>query len=124
VSFFGFILYALVVNIANWSVMGRIFFPDAMWLLLAFWVAPAAAGLGLSSMVIVSARVKGFQEAYQLGGTMVLPVILLVIGQAAGVIYFDTLMVLFLGAIFWGANALLLWIGARSFQRSEMIAQL
>ncbi|MGD2057392.1 MAG: ABC transporter permease subunit [Anaerolineales bacterium] len=124
VSFFGFIVYALVVNIANWSVMGRIFFPNLMWILLAFWVAPAAAGLGLSSMVIVSARVKGFQEAYQLGGSMVLPIVLLVIGQAAGVIYFNTLMVVLLGAVFWSVNALLLWIGARSFHRSEMIAQL
>lgn len=124
VTFFGFLLYTLVVNLAGWSIMGRVFFPNTMWLVLAFWVAPAAAGLGLSSMVIVSARVKGFQEAYQLGGSMVLPIILLVIGQAAGVIYFNTFVVFLLGVIFWAINALLLWVGARSFERSEMIAQL
>lgn len=124
VSLFGFVLYALVVNAAAWPIMGRLFFPNTMWIVLALWVAPAAAGLGLSSMVIVSARVKGFQEAYQLGGSMVLPIVLLVIGQAAGVIYFNSFVVFLLGTFFWLVNALLLWLGSRMFKRSEMIAQL
>ncbi len=104
--------------------MGRIFFPTTMWLVLVIWVTPAVAGLGLGTMVLVSVRVQGFQEAYQLGGAVVLPILLLVIGQAAGVMYLNVGFVLLLGLVLWGVDAALLWFGTRTFRRSELTARL
>jgi ABC-2 type transport system permease protein len=124
VSLGGFVLYGLVANLAAWPVMGRIFFPNTMWWALLLWVAPAAAGLGLSSMVLVSSRVSGFQEAYQLGSVVVLPVVLLVIGQAMGVMYLSIVFVLLLGLILWLVDAALIAFGVRQFQRGELIARL
>lgn len=120
----GFVVYGLVANLAAWPTMGQIFFPNAMWLVLALWVAPAAAGLGLGAMVLASARAQGFQDAYQIGGIVVLPILLLVIGQATGVMYFNLGLVLLLGLILWLLDGLLLWLGVRTFQRSELIARL
>jgi len=119
----GFVLYAIVANLAAWSTMGRIFFPNAMWIVLALWVAPAAAGLGLGTVVLISARAQSFQEAYQLGAVLVLPVVLLVIGQATGVMYFNSGLVLLLGLVFWAVDAVLLWLGGRIFRRSELTVQ-
>jgi hypothetical protein len=124
VAWGGFILYATVANVAAWPTMGHIFFPNAMWLVLALWVAPAAAGVGLGATVLVSVRAEGFQDAYQLGAIVVLPIVLLVIGQATGVIYFSTWLVLLLGLILWLVDATLLWFGGRTFQRSELAARL
>lgn len=124
VAWVGFVLYGIVANLSAWPTMGRIFFPNAMWIVLALWVAPAAAGLGLSTMVIVSSRVATFQEAYQLGGMVVLPVMILVIGQATGVIYFSLEAVLVLGLALWAIDLALLWWGGRTFQRGEIIARL
>jgi ABC-type Na+ efflux pump permease subunit len=124
VAWGGFILYSVVANVAAWPTMGRIFFPNGMWVVLALWVAPAVAGLGLGATVIVSARVKTFQEAYQLGAIVVLPVIALLIAQATGVMYFSTGLVLLLGLVIWLINAALFWYGSRSFRRSELLAQL
>lgn len=121
VSTAGFLVYALVANLAAWPVMGRPFFPNFMWLLLAFWVAPAVAGLGLSFTVLVSIRAQGFQDAYQLGAVVVLPIILLLIGQATGVMYFSTGLVFLLGLILWIADLILLWLGGRTFQRGRLI---
>ncbi|MCD4699286.1 MAG: ABC transporter permease subunit [Phycisphaerae bacterium] len=124
VSLSGFVLYSVVANLAAWSTMGQIFFPNAMWVILALWVAPAAAGLGLSTMVLVSARARGFQEAYQIGSAVVLPILVLVIGQAAGVMYFSISLVALLGLVLWTINAILLWFGGQAFRRGEIIAQL
>ncbi len=124
VSWGGFVLYGLVANLAAWPTIGAIFFPNLMWLVLALWVAPAAAGLGLGAMVLVSARATGFQEAYQIGGAVVIPIILLVIGQATGVMYFSLGMVLLLGLILWAVDLALLWLGARTFRRGEVLARL
>ena len=124
VAWGGFILYSVVANLAAWPTMGKIFFPNLMWLVLAAWVAPAVAGLGLGVTVLVSVRAQGFQEAYQLGAIVVLPILLLVIGQATGVMYFNTWLVLLLGLLFWVVDLLILWYGGRTFRRQQLATRL
>lgn len=120
----GFVLYALSVNLGAWATMGGIFFPNLMWVVLVLWVTPAAAGLGLSTMVLISVRASTFQEAYQLGGVVVIPILAMVLGQVTGVIYFNVAAVLIVGLVLWLIDAALLWLGVHTFRRSEIIARL
>lgn len=124
VAWAGFLLYTTTANLAAWPTMGRILLPNAMWIALAGWLAPAVAGLGLGFTVVISARAQSFQEAYQLGAVVVLPILALVIGQAAGVLYFHVGLVFAIGLLFWAADAVLLWFGGRIFRRSELAARL
>jgi ABC-type Na+ efflux pump permease subunit len=124
VTLAGFVLYAVMANAAAWPLMGEVFFPNAMWIVLTLWVAPATAGLGLATMVLVSGRARGFQDAYQTGSAVVLPVLLLVFGQISGVMYFSTWAVLVLGLILWGIDAALIGFGSRAFRRGRLIARL
>ncbi len=124
VSLLAFALYSVVVNLLAAPLVGSVFFPNLMWLVLVFWVSPAAAGLGLSVMVIVSARATTFQGAYQTGSLLVLPVVLLLIGQFAGIIILSPLLALILGALLWALTLVLLRFGSRSFKRGEIIARL
>jgi ABC-type Na+ efflux pump permease subunit len=124
VAWGGFLLYAIVANVASWPTMGQVFFPNLMWIVLALWVAPAAAGVGLGTTVLISVRAQGFQDAYQLGAIVVLPIVLLFIGQATGVMYFSLGLVVLLGLVLWAVDAALLWLGGRTFQRSELAARL
>jgi len=123
VAWGGFVVYALVANLAAWPTMGRIFFPTGMWFVLALWVAPAVAALGLGATVLVSSKVSTFQEAYQIGAVVVLPVILLVVGQAAGVVVLSAGLVAVIGLVFWAVAVVLLWYGARTFRRGELMAR-
>jgi ABC-type Na+ efflux pump permease subunit len=120
----GMVAYTLVVNAIGWPALGRIFFPNLTWIVLVVWVAPAAAGLGLGAMVLVSSRTRTFQEAYQVGGVVVLPVIAVLIGQFAGIITFDLGFALVMGLVLWLIVAAMLWYGIRSFQRVSLLAQL
>ncbi len=124
VSWLGFVLYAIVANLAAWGTIGKVFFPNLMWVILVLWVAPGAAGLGLSTMVLVSSRASGFQDAYQIGGAVVLPLVLLIIGQIAGVLYFSVGVVLIVGLVLWVIDVGLLFFGAKTFRRSEIIARI
>src|SRR5690606_29870783 len=81
VSWVGFVLFAVIANIVCWPVMHRIFLPTWIWTILIFWLAPAVAALGLGIMVRVSIRVNNTQEAQQLGGAVVLPLVILAVGQ-------------------------------------------
>jgi hypothetical protein len=123
IALFSFVIYAVMVNAAGWQSIGRIFFPNWMWIALVFWVTPAVAGLGLVVMVFVSARAQGFQDAYQTGGMVVLPVVALMIGQISGVMYFSLGMVLLVGFVIWSIDLALLWLASKRFRRTEMMTQ-
>lgn len=121
IALVGFVLYVIMANAAAWSQMHRIFFPNAMWLVLIFWVVPAMPGLGLGVMVLVSSRAQGFQDAYQMGSIVVLPVVFLLIGQVSGVLSFGVTLVFLLGLVVWLLDGLLIWLGSRSFRRGRLL---
>lgn len=123
VSLVGFILYALTANIAAWPTMGRVFFPNTAWIILVLWVAPGAAATGLGATVLVSSKVNSFQEANQIAGVIVLPILALVVAQISGVMYLNNLLTLLLGLVFWISGGILLYFGVRTFRRSEILAR-
>lgn len=123
VSLVGFVLYALTANIAAWSTMGQIFFPNAAWIILILWVAPGTAATGLGATVLVSSKVNSFQEANQIAGIIVLPILVLVFGQITGAMYFGVLLTTLLGLFFWAGGGILLYLGVRTFRRSEILTR-
>jgi ABC-2 type transport system permease protein len=123
VALMSFIVYAVMVNAAGWHSIGHIFFPNWMWIALAFWVTPAVAGLGIIVMVFVSVRAQGFQDANQTGGLVVLPILLLMVGQISGVMYFSFGVVLLVGLVIWLIDVILLWFASKSFRRGELMTK-
>ena len=118
------LLYWLVVDVAVWPLYGWPILPDSTWLVLALWVAPAAAAMGLGATVIVSARARTFQDAYQISGLVVLPIVALILGQSLGVFFLGTWMALGVGLVFFLVAAFLAVLGARTLRRSELLARL
>jgi ABC-type Na+ efflux pump permease subunit len=119
-----FVVYVVVIDVAGLPVMGRVWFPLPHWWPLIFWVAPAVATLGMSLIVLVSSRVSTFMEAQQTSGILVLPIVLLVIGQLAGVIYLSVALVFALGLVLWVIDAALIWVGVKQFSRSRLMARI
>jgi hypothetical protein len=113
-----------MANAAGWRSIGHVFFPNWMWIALVFWVTPAVAGLGLVVMVFVSVRAQGFQDAYQTGGLVVLPVLLLMAGQISGVMYFSLGVVFLVGLVIWLIDAVLLYFASKGFRRGELMTRL
>jgi len=118
-----FVVYSLTANLAAWPVMGRVFLPTWMWLVLVLWVMPAAAAVSLGATVLVSLKVATFQEAYQIGGVVVLPIVALTIGQATGVMYLSVWLTFALGLVLWAVAGLLLYLGGKRMARTEILAQ-
>jgi ABC-2 type transport system permease protein len=119
-----FIAYTLIVNILAYPTFQRIFFPNLLWIVLMIWVVPAISFFGLGVTVLVSAKVRGFQEAQQLGGTVVLPILAIIFLQVFGVIYLSTGFAGLLGLVFWIIDYILIRLGAKAFKREEVITKL
>lgn len=118
-----FLLYTLILNVAGGPIMGRFWFPSAVWIPMMLWVAPAIALLGMTAAVLISARTNTFMEAYQTTGLLVLPVVLLVIGQVTGVMYLDIPIALIVGLVIWLVDAALLWFALKIFSRPRLMAR-
>ncbi|NJD60288.1 MAG: hypothetical protein C3F13_11050 [Anaerolineales bacterium] len=118
----GFVIYAITVNVAAWSQMQRLFFPNALWLVMVIWVVPALSALGVSIMVVASARAQGFQDANQAAGVVVLPIVALFYAQMAGAIFLNIGIMLLIGLIVWLISILFIWLGSRSFHRNRLLA--
>jgi ABC-2 type transport system permease protein len=124
VSTVGFFVYSVLANLLAWSELGRVLFPTPMWLILAFYVAPGIAALGLGIMVIASSRVQSLQAAHQIGSLVVLPILLLLIAQITGVLLFEPLLVLILGTGVWTLAAALLFLGGRGIRRERLATRI
>ncbi len=120
VSWVGFLCFAIVTNTIAWPVMHRIFVPTRLWGVMILWVAPAVAALGLGVMVRVSARARTSQEANQLGGAVILPLIFIALGQATGLLLVALPVALTVGAVLW---LLAIWLvrgGITKFSRDRI----
>jgi ABC-2 type transport system permease protein len=120
VSWLGFLAFAIVSNGVAWPVMHRIFVPTQLWAVVIFWVAPAVATLGLGVMVRVSARAKTSQEANQLGGAVILPLIVLAVGQSTGLLLVEVEVAVAIGAFVWLIAIWLVARGAKKFTRDAL----
>lgn len=124
VSWVGFVAFCIVSNAAAWPVMGRIFLPTQLWAIVILWIAPAVAAVSLGIMVRVSVRVNNTQEAQQLGGAVVLPLVILAVGQTTAVLLAGPTIALAVGAVIW---CIAIWLnvrGARAFTRDQMASRL
>lgn len=123
VSWIGFLCFCVVANGVAWPVLHRIFVPTQLWMVMILWVGPAVATLGLAVMVRVSARARTSQEANQLGGAVILPLIFLSVGQSSGLLLVPLPIAVAIGAVIW---LIALWLvrgGAKRFTRDQLAAR-
>ncbi|MBP2016804.1 ABC-type Na+ efflux pump permease subunit [Symbiobacterium terraclitae] len=122
ISLVTFLLCALSVNLAAWPLFHRVFFPQFNWLPLMLLVIPGVSLLAILINVFISARVATFQAAYQMGGTVVLPVLLLGVGQATGALVLSDLVVTLVGLVVAAIDVLLLWQVLCHMNRNQLFA--
>ncbi|MDQ1911767.1 ABC transporter permease subunit [Paenibacillus sp. GD4] len=115
-----FVLAALAVNGLAGGVFASPFFLDASWLLLMGWLVPALVLFSILLNVLISARVKTFQEAQQFGGLLVLPVIGLLVSQSTGLVFLSPLILFAAGGALAVLDVLLLIFLIRRTSRNQL----
>jgi ABC-2 type transport system permease protein len=108
ITWVSFFLFGFITVSLTYNMFGYFIFPNANWLILMFWVTPMITIFTILVNVFVSARAKGFQEAQQLGGILILPIMALFIGQATGFLVIKPFLLAALGVIILILNLFLL----------------
>ena len=121
ISLASFVLYGIVANASGYHVVGRIFFPQPTWWPLVFWLGPGVSAAGLGVTVLISSRAKTFMQAQQVAGVLVLPIVFLMVAQLSGLFFLGVGVILLAGAVVWAIGLWLIWVGAKTFKRGELI---
>ncbi len=122
VSWVCFGVYAILVNLLGNPLVGHWYFPTLNWWVLMLLVVPAVSVFVTACVVWVSARVSSYQSANSIAGFAVLPLILLVVGQATGVMLLGPTLFAVVGVVLVVLDVLMMrWIVA-TFDRERVVA--
>lgn len=122
VTWIAFLVYAMVM----WFMVSAEVFALAMapmWLMAVLVVAPLMSLMAVSAAVLVSSRVADPRAAEQLSAFVILPIILLILGQSMGLILIDARMILFLGVLVLILDVILVFMSVKLFQRETILTQ-
>lgn len=121
VTWIGFAVYTLILNLAPYRFFQRIWFPLPTWWPLIFWITPALVVMSIALTVIISARAQTFLGAYQTSASLVLLVVLLFAGQMSGVLYLSVGVEMIMGSVFWLVALVLGYFAIKTFNRSALL---
>ena len=108
VTIVSFLIMMVSVIGLTFATLGQWYIPDVIWLVYIGIIAPAFAFLGIIIQVRVSAKAKSSEEAYQRGGVVVLPLLLVLVSQITGFMMIGPIGFLILGAILIGIGWILM----------------
>jgi len=94
--------------------------PNLTWILSIVLLAPTACLMSVLACVLVSSKVSDVRAAQQLGGFIVMPVVLLMVGVLAGFIFLSPVMI-FVFAGLYGCLDLGLFFFAKAIFNREAI---
>jgi len=118
-SYLAFVLVARlsVSQVVIWALLGP------TWLLAFLLVVPLFALLAVGTGVIASSRTNDPRAAQQLGAVVILPIAAILFAQVFGFIRLDVTYVLLLAAVVAVADAGLLWLAVRLFDRETILTR-
>lgn len=91
------------------------------WLVAMIVLAPLLSLLSVSIAVIISARVNDTRAVQQIGGFIVLPIVILGVAQTTGLILLNTVTFLLGAVVLVVLDILILRVGVRLFQRERIL---
>ena len=122
VSLGGFILFSLEFMLLGAPLFGRMVLPAPHWLPIILLMVPALSLFVIFMNVLISVKVKGFQEAQQVSVIVILPLLFLVYGQIGGIVFMSSLMVVLISVVLLALDAVLIRAAAKIYNRDKLFS--
>ena len=123
-SVLSFLAMLLVLEIESLSLMGRFLVPGISWLVILLLVSPSISLIAVTLIVRGSAKARSMEESQQSAVFLIIPVILLAVGQFSGVLLLNVWILLALGILCALLAGLLLKKCMRRFTYEMLLSSL
>lgn len=120
VTIISFVAFAIVISVGD-ILLHMPFFLNWSWLVCILLFAPAVTVFGVVFMVLVSAKSKSYIEAVQTSGYIILPLVMIFIGNFVGLFALDAFRLLLISAVVIVLDIVIWWVTAHSFRAEKLL---
>ncbi len=99
ISLISFTAMLLVIETEWFFLMGRLLLPSVNWLVVMLLVSPAISLIAITLIVRGSAKAQSVEESQQAAIFLLIPLVLLIVGQFTGVLLINVWILLGLGVV-------------------------
>lgn len=122
-TYAAFMIDVLLVDYFTYKLLNVILLPTLSWVIGALLLAPAVCVLGIEANVLISSRMRDVRAAQQLGGLIVIPLLILFVGSLSNIFPLNPLNILAFSALIIISDALLGKVVLKVFQREEILTR-
>jgi len=123
-TFISVVSFSIVMDILLYPHIGRIFFPEVFTVIILFVISPLITILAVELLIMISTRVSTVRDANQLGGILLIPLIMVVLGFLS-LYFFNSLLGLILTPVVLIIIDLLFYkLSTNIFQRERALTKL
>ncbi len=122
VTWIAYLIYLIGVRLmVKPAIFGLVL--DPLWIVAVFVVAPLLTLLSVSFALMVSSRVSDPRVAEQASTLVILPLIMIIVGQSVGLFILSQELVLLFGLILLALDAILLYLNVKLFERETILTR-
>lgn len=121
ISLLSFVCMLLILEIEGGLLLGFLFMPDVKWLLIMLLVSPSISLIAITLIVRFSAKAQSVEDAQQGAVFLLLPILLLLVGQFTGVLLISGWVLLGVGLACALLASILLKRSLRRFQYEALL---
>lgn len=120
-TWIGFLIYAIGAGIMASSPKVTQAIVNPMWLLAVLILGPILAVLSVNFAIMISSRVTDPRAAEQISVVIILPMLLLFVGQIAGLFFINTNLILLMTLTVIVIDIIMIFLAVRVFQRETIL---
>lgn len=120
-TWLAFALAVVMVDLLTQPVLGYYPLPNSYWVVGILLLAPGMCLMSILTNVIISSKVNDVRVSQQIGGVLVLPILLFFFFTLAGFLSTDLVPMFLFSFGVLGADLVILWISLRVFNREEIL---
>jgi ABC-2 type transport system permease protein len=118
-----FFIGSVLLDVVVLSKAGYPLLPNLIWILSILLLAPTACLMSVLACVLVSSKVSDVRAAQQLGGFIVMPVVVLMLGVISGFIFLSPLMIVVFAGLYGCLDIGLFYFAKAIFNRETILTK-
>jgi ABC-2 type transport system permease protein len=122
-TYIAFIASVIIIDILLFPKLGYAPVPNVTWIMSILLLSPTACLMSILACVFISSKVTDVRAAQQLGGFVIMPIIVLMLMVFSGLILLSPVMVLIVAAIYIGIDLGLFYFAKSVFNREAILVK-
>ncbi|DAC72890.1 MAG TPA: hypothetical protein DSN98_02705 [Thermoplasmata archaeon] len=118
-----FTLGVVLLDVVLIPKVGYPLLPNITWILSMFLLAPTACLMSVLACVLVSSKVSDVRAAQQLGGFIVMPVVVLMLGVLSGFIFLSPVIICVFAGLYGCLDLGLFYFAKAIFNREKILTK-